>query len=265
MSKIRERFALSKQLIPYVMAGFPDIEGSKRIINALIDAGCSIIEIGIPYSDPLADGPTIQRASEAALAAGTDTLDVFDLIKEVKSEKDFSPVLMVYYNLIYRFGPARFAETAADSGVEGVIVPDLSVEDADDWLKAARGIGLDTVFLVAPTSSTERVARIAGTSSGFIYCVSLTGVTGARAALPENLVDFVNRVRQTADLPLAVGFGISKPEQAKEIAAVADGVIVGSAFIDLIERESSIESASSAVAGLASELAAALHRRPNGY
>lgn len=259
MSKIRERFALSKQLIPYVMAGFPDIEGSKRIINALIDAGCSIIEIGIPYSDPLADGPTIQRAAEAALAAGTDTLDVFTLIKEVKSQKDFSPVLMVYYNLIYRFGPARFAEMAAGSGVEGVVVPDLSVEDADDWLAAAGERGLDTVFLVAPTSSPERMTKIARVSTGFIYCVSLTGVTGARAALAENLIDFVNRVRRVADLPLAVGFGISKPEQAKEVAAVADGVIVGSAFIDMIEQESSIDSAASAVAKLAGELSAALH------
>lgn len=259
MSNIRARFAASKQLIPYVMAGFPDFEGSKRIVNALIDAGCSIIEIGIPYSDPLADGPTIQRASEAALAAGTDTLDVFRLIKEVKSQKDFSPVLMVYYNLIYRFGPAKFAGMAADAGVEGVIVPDLSVEDADDWLIEARGKGLDTIFLVAPTSSTERTAKIAGISSGFIYCVSLTGVTGARSALPENLAVFIERVRKAADLPLAVGFGISKPGQAKEIAAAADGVIVGSAFIDLIEGESSVERAAAAVANLARELEAALH------
>ncbi len=199
MSRINERFAVGKQLIPYVMAGFKDLAASKSIIEALVDSGCRIIEIGIPYSDPLADGPTIQRASEMALSQGVDTDDVFKLISEVRAERDFSPVLMVYYNLVYRYGLERFADEAAKAGVEGLIIPDLSVEESSRWTAVAKQYGLDTIFLIAPTSSEERISKITGISSGFIYCVSLTGVTGARAALPSDITDFLARVRQKTD------------------------------------------------------------------
>ncbi len=254
MTRIKERFNSSKQLIPYVMGGFPDIEGTKKIIHALVKAGCEIIEIGIPYSDPLADGPTIQRASEAALEKGTGTLDVFSIIKETKAKDDYSPVLMVYYNLIYKYGVKKFANLAKESGVEGVIVPDLSVEDSRPWIEAAKEFDLDTIFLVAPTSSAERTAMIAEVSKGFIYCVSLTGVTGARKKLSSNLLSFIERIKNSTDEPVAVGFGISDASQAKEISAVSNGVIIGSAFIDLIDKAQSIEEGASDLEELAGNI-----------
>lgn len=235
MNRIRERFASGKLLIPYLMGGWPDTAVCTQVFRAFVDLGCPIVEIGIPYSDPLADGPTIQRVSETALAAGVNTDKVLQMIAEACANIDVSPVLMVYYNLIYRYGLKRFAAAARQAGVEGVIIPDLTVEESDDWLDAAREVDLETIFLVAPTSSEERLAKIAAKAGGFIYAVSLTGVTGARAALPTHLKDFVGRVKQKTGLPVAVGFGISTPIQAGEVAGFADGVIVGSAIIDLIE------------------------------
>lgn len=236
MSRITSRFAEAKQLIPYVMAGFPDIATSAAVISELVSAGCSIVEVGIPYSDPVADGPTIQRAAEAALAEGVTTDDVLNMVAELKAKQDFSPVLMVYYNLVYRYGIESFAHKAAAAGVEGLIIPDLSVEESAEWRHTAAGHALDTVFLVAPTSSPERIAKITEVASGFVYCVSLTGVTGARQELPSTLMAFVGKVRENTQLPLAVGFGVSTPEQAKDIAGFADGIVVGSAFVDLIQR-----------------------------
>ncbi len=244
MSAINARFTENKQLIPYIMGGWPDVETSKTVFRALSDAGCRIIEIGIPYSDPLADGPTIQKASEAALANGVTTETVLEMIGDVTKESDVSPVLMVYYNLIYRYGLERFAQVAKEAGVQGVIVPDLSIEESADWKKAAAKHGVDTIFLAAPTSSPARLDKIAAGSSGFIYAVSLTGVTGARAELPPDLPDFVLGVKNRTDLPVAVGFGVSEPEQAAKIAAVADGVIVGSALLDLIEKTDAADRAS---------------------
>ncbi len=194
------------------------------------------MEIGIPYSDPLADGPTIQKASETALANGVTTDTVLEMIGEVTKKRDVSPVLMVYYNLIYRYGLERFARAAQRAGVEGVIVPDLTVEESADWKTVATEHGLDMIFLAAPTSSDERLEKIAAASSGFVYAVSLTGVTGARTELPPDLTTFVGSVKSRTELPVAVGFGVSRPEQAKEIARFADGVIVGSALVDLIDK-----------------------------
>ena len=235
MTRIRERFAHGKLLIPYIMGGWPDPQTSTAVFRSFVELGCPVVEIGIPYSDPLADGPTIQRASEAALAAGVNTDQVLEMIKEVSDRTDVSPVVMVYYNLIYRYGIERFVDNARAAGVEGVIIPDLTVEESDPWLRAADKADIDTIFLAAPTSSDERLAKIASKSKGFVYAVSLTGVTGARAALPDYLRDFIGRVKSKTDLPVAVGFGISQPAQAAEVAEVADGVIVGSAIIDLIE------------------------------
>ncbi|MDP1809161.1 MAG: tryptophan synthase subunit alpha [Actinomycetota bacterium] len=236
MSRISERFASGKLLIPYIMGGWPDMATSAAVFRAFIKVGCPVIEIGIPYSDPVADGPTIQRASERALDKGVNTDQVLNMIAGVAAETDVSPVLMVYYNLIYRYGIKRFAQAARRAGVEGLIVPDLTVEESHDWRSAAEDYDIDTIFLASPTSSEERLAKIGGLAKGFVYAVSLTGVTGARAALPEYLKEFIARVKSNTELPVAVGFGISQPEQAAEVARSADGVIIGSAIIDLIER-----------------------------
>jgi tryptophan synthase alpha chain len=257
MSRIGDRFKEAKQLVPYIMGGWPDMATSRRVFTALIEAGCRVVEVGVPYSDPLADGPTIQKASETALAAGTTTDSVLEMIGSVSKEHDVSPVLMVYYNLIYRYGMERFAAAARDAGVEGVIVPDLTVEECADWKRAAAAHDIDTIFLAAPTSSPARLAKIAEDSSGFIYAVSLTGVTGARAQLPPDLAGFIGSVKDQSDLPVAVGFGVSQPEQAREIARFADGVIVGSALMDLIEKNAP-ERVEEAVRTFASSLISAI-------
>lgn len=244
MSRITKKFEQAKKenrslLIPYLTAGFPSIEASIEVFKMLAKEGADIIEIGIPFSDPLADGPTIQRASEIALEQGVTTKDVFNLIKRLREITDVPLVIMTYYNLFYRYGLDRFAEESEAVGLDGVIIPDLPPEEATDWLEAAKG-KLDTIFLIAPTSSSERIRSIADHSEGFIYCVSLTGVTGARSSLPMELSGFIESIRKVTGKPLAVGFGISTPEQAKEVAAIADAVIIGSAFIKAISEKKDI-------------------------
>ncbi len=236
MSDISDRFSTGKLLIPYIMGGWPNIPASAAVFRTFAKLGCPVIEIGIPYSDPLADGPTIQRAAEASLAQGITTDQVLSMIAEVTSEVDVSPVLMVYYNLVYRYGLKRFAQKAQAAGVRGVIIPDLSVEESREWREAAIENEIDTIFLVAPTSSEERLTKIVEHASGFIYAVSLTGVTGARKQLPDSLTSFIKKVKSKTKLPVAVGFGISEPAQAGEVARYADGIIVGSAIIDVIEQ-----------------------------
>jgi tryptophan synthase alpha chain len=221
-------------LIPYMMAGYPDESTCVSIIEGLKDAGADIVEIGIPWSDPLADGATIQKASEKALAAGMNTDKALKMIETVRMKTDIPIVIMTYYNIIGSYGIDKFAARAADVGCDGVIIPDLSVEEAGGWKRSACKHGLDTIFLVAPTSSTKRLAKIASESTGFIYCVSLTGVTGARQVLPSDLTSFLERVRDNSNKPLAVGFGISTGEQATALAKMADGVIIGSALLNKI-------------------------------
>ncbi|MCL5291208.1 MAG: tryptophan synthase subunit alpha [Actinobacteria bacterium] len=221
-------------LMPYFMAGYPTVEGSRKAILAASNAGADLIELGIPYSDPLADGPVIQEAGRIALAGGMTTDAVFQLVRSIREESAIPIVLMTYYNLLFRYGLERFASKVADSGADGVIVPDLPPEEAGPWREAAGLAGLDAIFLVAPTSTPERIALAASASTGFVYCVSLTGVTGERTALPANLVDLVKRVKAVTDKPVAVGFGISTPEQAGEVGRIADGVIIGSALVRLI-------------------------------
>jgi len=240
MSKIRDRFEKAKKenravLIPYLTAGFPSLKESKEIFEVLAEDGADIIEIGIPFSDPIADGPTIQRASEIALAQGVTTEDIFDLIRDLRESTDVPLVIMTYYNLFYKYGLKKFADDASAAGLDGVIIPDLPPEEAGDWLAAAEG-KLETIFLLAPTSSDERIQKIVDNSEGFVYCVSLTGVTGARSVLPDALARFVARVRAKTDKPLAVGFGVSTAEQARNVAQIADGVIIGSALINVIRR-----------------------------
>jgi len=245
MSRISNQFEKARKekrtlLIPYLTAGYPTLENSEEIFKVLARDGADIVEIGIPFSDPLADGPTIQKSSEAALAQGITTEDVFKLISNLREHTDIPLVVMTYYNIFYKYGLEKFAGEAKDAGLDGVIIPDLPPEEAKDWLKAAKG-KLETIFLLAPTSSEKRIAEISDCSEGFIYCVSVAGVTGTRNSLPDNLSEFISKVRKMTKKPLAVGFGVSGPSQAKSVARIADGVIIGSAFINTISKNNDLD------------------------
>jgi tryptophan synthase alpha chain len=222
-------------LMPYAVGGYPDPAGCARIVDCYLENGADLIELGIPFSDPLADGPVIQGASVVALQNGVRPADVLQIAHDA-AQKGARLVLLSYLNTILAFKPQRFFERCRDSGVLGVVVPDVPVEEAAELQATARSCGVDVVLLAAPTSADERLARIAKAASGFIYCVSSTGVTGARSALRQDLPDFIARLRRHTDLPLAVGFGVSTVEQAEAVAGYADGVIVGSALVDMVAR-----------------------------
>ena len=219
-------------LIPYMMAGYPAGIKTELLIETLAGAGADLIEVGIPFSDPLADGATIQKASEIALSGGTTTDKVFAAVREARQMTAVPIVVMTYYNIVFRYGLERFAAAAAAAGIDGAIIPDLPPEEAGPWQEAASRFGLCTVFLVAPTSSAERIRRVSNACTGFVYCVSLTGVTGSRTKLASGLPAFIETVKRTTDKPVAVGFGVSTAGQAAELSRLADGVIVGSALID---------------------------------
>jgi tryptophan synthase alpha chain len=226
-------------LIPYVMAGYPDVGTSEALAVALCEAGADVLELGVPFSDPLADGVTIQAAAQAALDGGMTLSGAIDLAGRISARVATPIVLMGYYNPIYSYGLDRFCERAGAAHVAGLIVPDLPPEEAEPLRRAAATHGIELIFLVAPTSPDariEQVARAAGTTgNGFIYCVSLSGVTGARDRLPEHLADFVARVRSRTSLPLAVGFGVSRPEHVAEIGTIADGAVVASALLNTVD------------------------------
>jgi len=241
-SRIVASFARAKAegrtaLMPFVTAGYPTRAGSEAWILALIRGGADLIEIGVPFSDPLADGTTVQQTSEVALRNGTTLSNCLSLVARLRREHAIETpfMLMGYYNPILQYGPERFAADCAAVGVDGVIVPDLPTEESDELLAACRAHGRDLVFLIAPTSTDRRIADVAARASGFIYCVSLTGVTGARQNLPS-LEAYLGRVRAKTDLPLAIGFGISTPEHVRQVGAVADGAIVASALINHLDR-----------------------------
>jgi len=243
MNAINEAFQKAKAhgnraLIGYIMAGDPKPELTAKIADALIKGGVDILELGLPFSDPIADGPTIQAASVRALAAGTTPVKVLEVAKEIRQRHDVPVVIMTYYNPVFRMGLEKFFGLASECLVDGVIVPDLPVEEAGDYKKAASQFGVDTIFLAAPSTSNERLEGIVECSSGFLYLVSHFGVTGAQSAIENSTIQLVKRVLPftSGKIPLAVGFGISKPEHVKRIVgAGADGVIVGSAFINLIK------------------------------
>ncbi|WIG60323.1 MAG: Tryptophan synthase alpha chain [Ktedonobacterales bacterium] len=225
-------------LIPYVMAGYPDVETSEALAVALGEAGADVLEIGVPFSDPLADGATIQTASHHALEQGMTLTGALALAGRVSAQVATPLVLMTYYNPIFSYGIERFCEDASAAGVAGLIVPDLPPEEAAPLATAAEQRGIALNFLVTPTSPDERVeqvARVAKGSGGFVYCVSLSGVTGARAQLPEHLAAFVARVRARTDLPLAVGFGVARAEHVAEIGRIADGAVVASALLNAVD------------------------------
>ena len=230
-------------VVAYLTVGYPDVQSTLRLVPALAAGGADMVELGIPFSDPLADGATIQRASHHALGQGVTVAVCLDVVRRLRKGGLTIPLLLMgYYNPILAYGIEELARDAADAGADGFIVVDLPPEEAAAMQGACAGRGLDLVYLLAPTSSDERIARVARQASGFVYCVSLVGVTGARRALPPGLAEFLARVRRHTPLPLAVGFGISRAEHVQEVASLgADAAVIGSAIIDLIDRTPSGE------------------------
>jgi tryptophan synthase alpha chain len=229
-------FESRPSLVAYVTCGDPNLNTTRDIVLAAIDAGASVIELGVPFSDPLADGPVIQRASQRALRNGTTLAQVINLAKEVRQRSQAGLIIFSYLNPILRMGLAEFSVAAQDAGVDGALITDLPVEEAGNYLHKMRQRGLATVFLAAPTSTDERLKRIAQASSGFVYAVSRTGVTGARKQLPEDARKLVHRLRKYTDLPIAVGFGISDADQFRSVGKFADAAVVGSAIVETIEH-----------------------------
>lgn len=237
--------------MPYQAMGYPDRARTLEIIRTLGDVGAELFEIGIPHSDPLADGPTIQTATYTALMQGATVKDCLAMTRELRAAGMTQPFCaMTYYNPLFAYGVQRFVEDAVAAGIDGLIVPDLPPEEAEELEIACRHAGLATIYLLAPTSTDERIRYVASHCTGFIYLVSVTGITGARSELPPDLADFVMRVRKHTSLPLAVGFGIATGEQAAAVAGMADGVIVGSALVKAASHEDGV----TRVAALAAEL-----------
>jgi tryptophan synthase alpha chain len=256
LGKLRARG--ERAFVPFVTAGDPDLATSEALVLALAEAGADVIEIGVPFSDPIADGPTIQRATERALANGTTLRRVLELARRVRAKTDVPLALMGSANPYYTMGPAGFAKAAADAGVDGVLVPDLPPEEGFELYGALAGAGIDGVLLAAPTTTDARLRLLAEKSRGFLYFVSLTGITGARASLAADLEANVRRARAAGPLPVIVGFGISTPEHARAVGAFADGIAVGSALVNLIERAKTPDEAVDSVAQLATAMKAAL-------
>lgn len=236
MSRIAKTFDRLKKegrkaFIPYVMAGDPSLEHTARLVHMLSECGADIIELGVPFSDPLADGPVIQRAAERSLAGGTRLRHVIALVRELRASTQTPIVLMTYYNPIFKYGEERFTKDASEAGVDGLIIPDLPPHEARSLIKLCRPARIDTIFLTAPTSTAERRKIVAKAASGFIYYVSITGITGARLATDGSIAESVRSMGQESGKPVAVGFGVSTPQEASAMAGFADGVIVGSAIV----------------------------------
>ena len=239
MSRIDTRFQSLKTsgdgaLVCFVTAGDPNLDTTRRIVLELEKAGADVVEIGIPFTDPIADGPSIQAASMRSLEKGTNVAGVLELVRAIRKDSDIPLVLMTYFNPILHYGPDRFAKEAASSGVDGMILSDLTPEEAEEWTLPANSNGIDTVFLLAPTSTEPRIERVANLASGFIYCVSRTGVTGARTEMALGVRELVNSVHAKTEKPVVVGFGISTPEHVRGVCEYADGAVVGSLLVDLI-------------------------------
>jgi len=247
-------------LIGYLPAGFPSAPDSVRLIKAMVAVGVDVIEIGLPYSDPLMDGPDIQQAVDLALRDGTTTDVVLETVAEV-TRAGATALVMSYWNPIERYGIERFATRLADAGGVGVITPDLTPEEASDWAEVTDATGLRRVFLVAPSSTDERIAIVAGMCSGFVYAASTMGVTGVRAAVGSGAPQLVERTRAQTELPVAVGIGVSSGSQAREVAQYADGVIVGSAFVRSILQSADVDEAEQAVRRLAQDLSEGVRGR----
>ncbi len=237
-------------LVAYITAGDPSLAASEKIVLAAAEAGADVIELGVPFSDPVADGPTIQRASERALRSGATLAGVIDLVRRLRLQTDVPLMLFSYFNPILQMGVNKFGDAAAKVGADGVLVTDLTPEEAGEYRAALQGRGLDTIFLAAPTSTDERLAKISEYSSGFLYLISRTGVTGARESFPEDLPSLARRARRFTKLPLAVGFGISQPAHVTVLGGIADAAVVGSALVAEIEKAESADAAAAGVATL---------------
>ncbi|MEU7477223.1 tryptophan synthase subunit alpha [Lentzea sp. NPDC042327] len=253
MMSLSEVFATARAesraaLIGYLPAGFPTVDGSKDLLKAMVEAGCDLVEVGLPFSDPVMDGPTIQAAAEQARRAGFRVKDLFDVVDAV-AQAGGRAVVMTYWNPVLRYGVDAFARDLAAAGGLGIITPDLVPDEADDWMAASQAHGLDRTFLVAPSSTEERIAMTAKASSGFLYATAVMGVTGARDVVSSDAPELVARVREHTSLPIGVGLGVRNGAQAAEIAGFADGVIVGSAFV------SAVAEGDGAVRALAADLA----------
>jgi tryptophan synthase alpha chain len=239
MSRIESVFKQKqhKALIAYVTVGYPSVEATLKVVPLLAECGCDIVELGIPFSDPMADGATIQRASFKALENGVTTALCLDTAKKIGKKTAVPLVFMTYYNPIYQHGLEKFTHDCVASGIDGLIVPELPPEEGDELGNLAGKSGVDMIYLLAPTSNEARIKLVAAKSRGFIYLVSIAGVTGARSALPADISSFIGKVKSIAKQPVCVGFGISTPEQAAQVAKTADGVIIGSKLIQLMETD----------------------------
>ncbi len=246
MSNIKKVFKKAKKagkkvLITYIMAGDPTFNDTKRFIGELESSGADLIEIGVPFSDPLADGPAIQKASERALRNGTTLKKVVKLVKEIRTFSQIPLILMTYYNPVFKYGTEEFVKDAAEAGVDGIIVPDLIPDEADDLMGFSKKHGLDNIFLLAPTSTPDRIKKVVRATSGFIYYVSITGTTGAQLQIDTIMKDTLSMIKSFTKKPVAVGFGISNPHEASMVSNLADGVIVGSAIVRLISEGKDIK------------------------
>ena len=232
MSRIQEAFIRKKAFIPFITCGDPDLETTEKLVYAMEEAGAALIELGIPFSDPTAEGPVIQAANLRALSGGVTTDKIFEMVERIRRKTQIPLVFMTYANVVFSRGTENFVKSAAEIGMDGLILPDVPYEEKEEFDSVCRRYGLDMISLIAPTSH-ERTRMIAGKASGFVYCVSSLGVTGTRSSITTDTGARVKLVTETADIPCAVGFGISTPEQAEEIGRTSDGVIVGSAIVKL--------------------------------
>ena len=265
MGRISERFAElrsrgERALIPFVTAGDPDLATTERLLVAMVEAGADLLEVGVPFSDPMAEGPTIQRSSERALRTGTSLRRILNLVRTVRPRIDVPLILMGYTNCFFAMGERNFAEAARTVGVDGVIVVDLPPEEGDVFYPAVRECGVDPILLAAPTTTPARLEMLTKETRGFLYYVSLTGVTGARDSVAAGVEESVRAIRRISDIPVCVGFGVSTPEHAARVGAYADGVVVGSALVDRIASagspDAAVEAAAEFVEGLKAPLRA---------
>jgi tryptophan synthase alpha chain len=258
-TRISERFAALREsgelgIVAYITAGDPSFAATAKFVLALAEAGADVIELGVPFSDPLADGPTIQRASDRALKAGASLAKVLDLVREIRKSSEVPLVLFSYYNPVFQMGLEKFSSAAANADADGVLITDLTPEESEDYRRILHAHHLDTIFLAAPTSTDERLAKIAACSSGFLYLISRTGVTGAKDTMPEDLPALLRRARHATQLPIAVGFGISLPGHVSVLGGLADAAVVGSALVSEIENATASSSYPAAIDAACSAL-----------
>src|ERR1700739_4322883 len=263
-TRISRRFAELRTsgelgIVAYITAGDPSLDATLQFVLALAEAGADVIELGVPFSDPLADGPTIQRASERALKSGTTLAGVIELVRRIRQSSQVPLVLFSYYNPILQMGLEKFAESAAKAGADGVLATDLTPEESEEYRKILAERGLDRIFLGAPDSTDERLGKIAGCSTGFLYLISRTGVTGAKDALPDDLPALLRRARGVTQLPIAVGFGISLPGHVSVLGGLAAAAVVGSALVSEIETATAKSSSAAAIDAASAALAGRIH------